>query len=1424
VNPTTNGSPLSGGRPGQLGTNGERSAATGTLPEPVRTDRWQPLRLGLLNVFRFDDEVLHFERGRLLLRGNNGTGKSRILAMTLPFLLDGELAPHRLEPDQDQAKRPEWNLLLGRHEDRVGYTWIEFGRLVDGQPEYLTLACGMRAVKGRGIADRWYLTTDLRIGRDLALVAEAGQPLTRGRLEEAVGDRGTVHETATRYRSDVDRRVFGLGEHRYAALVDLLIQLRRPQLSRQLDPSELSGALSEALPPVPQDVLDDVAEAFRTLETDREELTSYRAAAEATSAFLGAYRRYAGIAVRRRARSVTSAHAIYESTQRDLRAAERGRAEAAERIGELDQQLATTTDEERRSAEQVRTLESSPAMDRARELEHARQDAERQAIAADEAREQAEAAAVRLAEHDERVVDAEAATGRTREATDQAAGRAREAAAAAALADELARTLAALDLPDARDAASRRVARGELDGALDRRGRALRHLLDLDAARDRAARQLHDARTRLDVASAGLDAARDDEREALAARERAVTEAVDAYRRWSAEVGELYPAAPDDVAWELESWHPGDEGRSPIARAVDEAVTAARTQLTEAGADLRQRRERIEEERAALAAERDRVLTTRHLPPPAPHTRDAAGRELRAGAPLWQLVDPVEGLDAQQAAGFEAALEAAGLLDAWVTPDGQVLDADEHDVVLMASGEPAPGGGLGTVLRPAPDRAEASRSGGAAAVQDEVIRAVLDRIGAGVGQGDVWVTADGRFQVGPLVGAWSKPSAEHLGQTARDAARQRRLAALDEQLATIDRELGALAEEAEELRARAARLEDEVTAAPGDTAIRDAESQRAAASRRVAGLREDVAGREGEVVQGRTSLGASTAALAEAAADLGLDAHLGDLTEGGPGGPDAGDGSVRDGSARDRSVRDRLEALRDALTDLRTTLAGLWPTLEAHASQLAVLDRTVADRDRASEDRRRLHARAEETHGRAVAASARRDTLQQAVGAEVEEILRQLEEARGRLTDAHRRLEELRGAREEARIAHGVADARIGDLTSALAVDDERRGDAIAHLAAAVGAGLLRVADETLDELADDVPERWSADRTVRTARRIDQVLADVDADDGAWSRSQQTIIGRFSDLERELLARDLRPAGDLVDDLFVVTTAFQGEQHSMPGLREFLDAEVTHRQALLSAREKEILENHLVGDVAALLHALLRAGEEWVAEVNRELAAMPTSTGMRLRFSWQPDPDGPTGLKEARRRLLAHHAGWSPEQRAEVGAFLQEQIALARDADDAGTWLQHLSDALDYRRWHRFVVERYQDGEWKPLTRRTHGTGSGGEKALALTVPQFAAAAAHYRSAAEDAPRLIMLDEAFVGIDSDMRAKCMGLLEQFDLDLVMTSEREWGCYPTVPGIAIAQLATREGIDAVGVSRWIWNGRERLRADDPAVASASGRA
>jgi hypothetical protein len=41
---------------------------TTKLPEPV-LERFQPLRSGLINLYKYENQEFWFERGRLLLRG-----------------------------------------------------------------------------------------------------------------------------------------------------------------------------------------------------------------------------------------------------------------------------------------------------------------------------------------------------------------------------------------------------------------------------------------------------------------------------------------------------------------------------------------------------------------------------------------------------------------------------------------------------------------------------------------------------------------------------------------------------------------------------------------------------------------------------------------------------------------------------------------------------------------------------------------------------------------------------------------------------------------------------------------------------------------------------------------------------------------------------------------------------------------------------------------------------------------------------------------------------------------------------------------------------------------------------------------------------------------------------------------------------------
>lgn len=83
------------------------------LPPAPCTERFQPVRAGLLNLYEYGNQVFEFVGGHLLLRGPNGSGKSKALELLLPFALDGDTTPHKLDNFASASRPMKWNLLMG---------------------------------------------------------------------------------------------------------------------------------------------------------------------------------------------------------------------------------------------------------------------------------------------------------------------------------------------------------------------------------------------------------------------------------------------------------------------------------------------------------------------------------------------------------------------------------------------------------------------------------------------------------------------------------------------------------------------------------------------------------------------------------------------------------------------------------------------------------------------------------------------------------------------------------------------------------------------------------------------------------------------------------------------------------------------------------------------------------------------------------------------------------------------------------------------------------------------------------------------------------------------------------------------------------------------------------------------------------------
>jgi uncharacterized protein (TIGR02680 family) len=1382
------------------------------LPAPC-SERWKPLRAGLVDMFYYDQEEFWFHDGRLLLRGNNGTGKSKVLALTLPFLLDGDLAPHRVEPDGDRQKRMEWNLLLGgKHPgtERLGYTWLEFGRRdADGTEEFCTIGCGLKAVAGRGIARHWFFVTSQRPGAGLHLLPDSRVPLTREKLREEIGSYGLVYDRAADYRRAVDEHLFSLGAHRYEALVNLLIQLRQPQLSKRPDEKLLSRALTEALPPLSPGLVTTVAEAFRGLDEERDALRSLNDAQEAANAFLGHYRRYAKVAAKRKAAGPRQATAKYENLGKDLATAQEAFTAAQQQLDLAQGDLAAL--EEQRTGLEARrdALRADPAMRDAERLDQLREDADRQERTARYQESDRDRQSGQLQKHVARAAQAaqQADTG-----LDKLTGALSEAATAAGVAgcaQQHQAALVLLDGPDRENAgpdASRQAerpggeqhalaaylaaaeapaadllarARRDAQGSADQQASAvsqLDRLLAEVATRHGQLLAVQEAEQRL---AAEVQAAAD----RVAGAEQAAAERIGlllaAYRSYLGGLAELRAGDPDELIGAVEAWALTGEGANPAVAIIGNAARAA-------GADLGRLAERYGSQRAGhvtradqLAEEVTRLRGGGHDAPPVPRTRAAAVRDGRPGAPLWKVTDFVPGLADDDRAGLEAGLEAAGILDAWVTPDGNLVDGD---VVVVSGLAPATGESCADLLLPAIDRDDSQ----AAALGEESVASVLRAIGRGPGSGGncaAWVTTDGRWFNGVLGGAWRKGQASYIGEGAREAARRVRIEQLERELDAERAAIEGLDGDLADTEARQGRLAAEHRSVPPDDGVREAHTQAAERRRQLAQARADHAEAVARFQLRQGELAAARARAEEFAVDVRLPLDTGELA-----------------------------AVRVGLGDYRVALAALWPAAEAAHTAI----RAMADAETELAEGRQLLLEASERAAEArEAASTAATTYQEllaTVGTAVEELQRQLAEVTRAFT-GHKTAERDARQREQAALeARGKADGKQGELRTQIEEAARRRDAAVREFQAFAATGLLRVAVKSLEIPGTEQP--WTPTPTVTLARAVNAELESTDDGDTAWDRIQKRVTEEHKLLADAMAAHGHSAGLTLSENVIVIDVVFQGHSHDLPGLAEALAAEVEQRDALLSAREREILENHLLNEVAGTLHELISAAEAEVRQMNDELESRPTSTGMKLRLIWQQARSAPEGLERVRLKLRQTIDAWSAADRALVGAFLQQRIAAEHADNPAAGWAEALTSALDYRGWHEFVIQRYQDGQWRPAT----GPASGGERALVVSVPLFAAASSHYKSAGNPhAPRLIALDEAFAGVDDDSRAKCLGLLATFDMDVVMTSEREWGCYPQVPGLSICQLARQEGIDAILVTPWQWDGRERRLAQRAAV-------
>lgn len=328
---------------------------------------------------------------------------------------------------------------------------------------------------------------------------------------------------------------------------------------------------------------------------------------------------------------------------------------------------------------------------------------------------------------------------------------------------------------------------------------------------------------------------------------------------------------------------------------------------------------------------------------------------------------------------------------------------------------------------------------------------------------------------------------------------------------------------------------------------------------------------------------------------------------------------------------------------------------------------------------------------RAAESAARYEVLKGMIGAKVDTLRQQLRDASAEVTIADGAWEAARSVLTKASEKRAVAASQADSADAVLTERAATRAHAIERLQRFTESSLLASALPDFPVPDGTIP--WTIDPALNLARRAEQALTHIADDEAAWSRIQRQIAEDLTELQRSLSSLGHQATSEPNDWGFSVHVIYLNRPERPDALSNRLADEIAQRSELLTAKEREVLENHLQAEIAAEIQRLMRAADKQVDAINEELRKRPTSTGVRYRLQWlplTPEQGAPTGLEVARERLLNRSADmWSAEDRSVVGAMLQQQIAAERAQADTGTTgsslVEQLAKALDYRRWQAY-------------------------------------------------------------------------------------------------------------------------------------------
>ncbi|NDL66791.1 TIGR02680 family protein [Anaerotalea alkaliphila] len=1370
------------------------------------TEQWTASRAGVINFWYYDEETFHFEEGRLLLRGANGSGKSVTMQSLVPLLFDGNKSPERLDPFGSKARKMESYLLSDGLdlEERTGYLFLEFGKPEAGR--YITIGMGMRARKNMPM-QTWYfiLRDNRRIGKghDLSLYKDIGDriPLTQRELENRIGSGGHVYTRQSDYKAAVNECLFGYADLAdFDELIALLIQIRSPKLSKEFKPTTMYEIMQNSLVTLSDEDLRPMSEAIENMDEIKLKIDALQASKRSLGRIQGAYDRYNQYMLAVKARRFLGhleAERRVEGNGRRLQEEEKGhqaRLQALE--GEL-QQNARETEQRKAQEESLRehdltrlAEEAETHKERIRDLEQVAGEKTVQ-LEAQVEKEKSFGHALR-----EKQGQLESWEGEIAGLLDALAGttEATQFDEHAFFADEYGKAGEACDFTHHRKQVQRHEDRiREGHQALleqDRLGKAYEAaLLKVDAA------------TRKKEAQARL--LQETERQFNQVKEEFAEKAF-AWKE-KADVLHLEREVLQQVTERVYGYgerYRFDEALEPLRTAYEDR----RDQVTVQRNKLQSKVELLEESIREAEAERGAIQGRKEPEPVRTEAVLANRNRLQEKGiphvPLYKAIDFAGDLEEGLRGTLEEALEDMGVLDALIVPPEhrvavESMDPGMADKYLFASPEFL-SHNLSDYLRGDPEEAAVSRG----EVQDVLMSILLDDAP------DRWfVREDGRYGMGILQGkASGRSDSRFIGAASRKRYRLRLIAEVQARIDALREAAAGAREEAAGLEEKLEAMRKAWLAFPGPQDLEVAHKEWSGAAHMLSLFLKEEAHYQGEsekvygllkeartlVIERTQGLYLAKTVEAFEAAREGMGEYVrlfGELVR-----MDQSRWFTLENMER---IRERLEDCLAREEDLRRDLLRQERSLGDHRGRLGAIEEQLKvsgfEEVKAAflACRKRLEELPEE-YRRLVEERARLEADCGRIGRELEMLQVQ--------KDASRRLRRL----YEAALAGEWA---LGHVLEPGDVKDTEGMAGLAMQVLALHGGILEE-NRTVVELREAVNERF--------LRELGEL-------------AEYHLKGTY--LFGELCGEDVGEDDKIHIIRMDLGAKVQGKPMKFNELSLWIDGQIKEQGSLLSEQDRALFEEILINSVSRKISAKIFHSERWVEKIDELMGGMDTSSGLSFHLRWvtkAAESEDQLGTKELVEILKGDQSLLGREQKDRLIAHFQSKIAesksRAEEGADARSFLAIMKEVLDYRKWFQFQLSYTKKGERrKELTNNAFFTFSGGEKAMAMYVPLFSAVYAKYSGGGADCPKMISLDEAFAGVDEkNIQDMFRLLVKELKLSFIANSQVLFGDYETVPALGIYELIRPENVTFVTSIRYRWNGKVRMLVDEGVGTDEAG--